>query len=334
MQDQFPVTDIDQYLQQSSMVKMAEEFDGLATGRVQVPRQVVATRIRDMIADTDILSYHDFLVPRAGPLFSHFLASIPGILEEMSRVGVALNRLSRLRAQEEDRPYLFYEIDAFDGSNGRTLAAFSGGRIKTLTCSPNRANEEHFHRHADPAQSKFIPASFLKVDPNIVATSLNDVDFQQGFDYIYETAAFQFYGKDRQFQIQHATRMLKSDGLFFFLEKFDHPDRFEYDRRERAKDELHKGHYFTVEEIEWKRQQMLLRMHDGEVFLDEFLQAVRSQFSYCYLLWNSTNFYEFVASNDGQLLKEFMSIVGGSLNEEVFVFDRPSGRNLLEFARD
>lgn len=333
MQDKSPVADIDRYLQQSSMVKMADEFDGLATGRVQVPRQGVTTRIRDMIVDADILGYHDFLVPRAGPLFVHFLASIPGILEEMSRVGVALSRLSRLRAQKEDRPYLFYEIDAFDGSNGRTLAAFSGGRIKTLTCSPNKANEEHFHRFADPVQSKFIPASFLKVDRSAVEASLGDADFYRGFDYIYETAAFQFYGKDRDFQIQHATRMLKDDGLFFFLEKLDHIDRVEYDKRERLKDELHKAHYFTPEEIEWKREQMLLRMHDGEVVLDDFVKAVGKHFSHCYLLWNSTNFYEFVASNDGQLLKEFMSIVGEPLNEDHFVFDRPSGRNLLEFAR-
>jgi hypothetical protein len=93
-----PATDVDAYLQQSSMIRLAQQFEQLATGAAQVPRQPVLTRIRNRIADTDVLEYHDRLVPKAGPLFSHFLASIPGILEEVSRVGVALSRLSRQRA--------------------------------------------------------------------------------------------------------------------------------------------------------------------------------------------------------------------------------------------
>jgi hypothetical protein len=328
-----PATNVDSYLQQSSMIRLAKQFEQLATGAAQVPRQQVRTRIRDRIADADVLEYHDRLVPNAGPLFSHFLASIPGILEEMSRVGVALSRLSRKRAERDDRPHLFYEIDAFDGSNGRTLAAFSDGNIKTLTCSPNKANEEHFHRFADPARSRFIPTSFLKLDDDVLRTLVDDRDFHDGFDYIYETAAFQFYGKDRDFQIEQGCRMLREDGLVFFLEKLDHADRQEYERRERVKDEQHKTHYFTPEEIEWKRQQMLLRMHEGEVLLDDLVSAIGRHFSHCYLLWNSTNFYEFVASNDGQRIDEFVRLLGPPLIEEPFVFERPMMRKVLERAR-
>lgn len=325
-----PATDVDTYLQQSSMIRLAQQFEQLATGAAQVPRQPVLTRIRNRIADADVLEYHDRLAPRAGPLFSHFLASIPGILEEMSRVGVALSRLSRQRAERDGRPCLFYEIDAFDGSNGRTLAAFSGGAIKTLTCSPNKANEEHFHRFADPARSRFIPMSFLKLNQDVVRRLVDDEHFHGGFDYIYETAAFQFYGKDRDFQIEQGCRMLRDDGLVFFLEKLNHADRLEYERRERVKDEQHKAHYFTPEEIEWKRQQMLLRMYEGEVLLDELVSSIGRHFSHCYLLWNSTNFYEFVASNDGRRIEEFVRLLGQPAIEEQFVFERPMLRNVLE----
>ena len=327
-----PATDVDAYLQKSSMVRLAQQFEQLATGAAQVPRQPVLTRIRNRIADADVLEYHDRLVPKAGPLFSHFLVSIPVILEEMSRVGVALSRLSRERAERDGRPCLYYEIDAFDGSNGRTLAAVSGGAIKTLTCSPNKANEEHFNRFADSTRSRFIPMSFLKLDQDVVRTLVDDEDFHSGFDYIYETAAFQFYGRDRDFQIAQGCRMLRDDGLVFFLEKLNHADRLEYERRERVKDEQHKAQYFTPEEIEWKRQQMLLRMYEGEVLLDELVSAIGRRFSHCYLLWNSTNFYEFVASNDGRRIEEFVRLLGQPSIEEQFVFERPMLRKVLERA--
>ena len=309
------------------MVSMAEYFDDLATGRTQVPRQSVQTRMRDSISDRSVLAYHDLMISNAGPLFSHFLASVPGILEEMSRVGVALTRLSQTRANK-DRLFSFYEVDGFDGSNGRALAKHSGGLIRTLTSSPNKANEAHFNRFADHSISKFHAESFLCVNRYVLDERADLHEFRHGFDYLYETAAFQFYGQDRENQIGHVASLLKDDGLAFFLEKLNHADPTEYNRREQVKDNLHKSHYFTPEEIEWKRQQMLSQMYSGQVYFDDLIKAILRHFKYVYLIWNSTNFYEFVASNNEENLEAFVCTLGQPYLADEFRFENPFSRKV------
>ncbi|MEK6296560.1 MAG: hypothetical protein V4793_35375, partial [Paraburkholderia tropica] len=76
-----------QYLENAPMIRMAEYFHSLATGSTQVPRQSVSSRVRHLLRDPEVLAYHDMMVAEAGPLFTHFLASVPAILEEMARVG-------------------------------------------------------------------------------------------------------------------------------------------------------------------------------------------------------------------------------------------------------
>jgi hypothetical protein len=321
--------DNDAYIKDSSMVRMSEYFDDLATGRTQVPRQSVATRVREKIADVDVLAYHDLMVARSGSLFTHFLASVPGILEEMSRVGVALARLAQRQRRGRDAALSFFELDAFDGTNGRALASYADGCIETLTCSPNRANQVHFERFCDPARSRFIHASCLGIDLRTIGNRSDLRHFAGGFDFMYETAAFQFYGQERREQIDHVAQMLKSDGLIFFLEKLNHEDPDEYEHRERVKDELHKAQYFTQAEIEWKRTQMLTQMHDGQVTFDALVRAIFGRFNHVFMIWNSTNFYEFVASNDRAKLLEFLELLGPPALADEFCFDRPMVREVF-----
>jgi len=318
----------DEYLNSSAMVKMAAEFNSLATGQSQVPKQSVKTRLREQITDAEVLAYHDLMVDRTGPLFTHFLASVPCILEELSRVGVAITRFVRELSKYEPRTYTFYEVDAFDGSNGRTLAAHAAGSIKTLTSSPNKGNQPYFDKFADPILSCFHAESFMRVTQNCVKQKVGFPEFATGFDFIYETAAFQFYGKEREEQIGHVAKLLRPDGLVFFLEKLNHPDMNVYERREAAKDDLHKSHYFTREEIEWKRKQMLTQMHDGQVLLEDLVSAIKGHFTHVFLLWNSTNFYELVASNDASRIGQFMATIGDPVIPVEFCFESPVMRRL------
>lgn len=307
-------------LKRSSMLQLAEHFHRLATGATQVPAQSLSSHLRHAIADADVVAYHDHLVAKAGPLFLHFLASVPYILEEMARVGVALIRLSQTLRTDDEQTFNFFEIDAFDGSNGRALAAHAKGLINTFTTSPNKANQAHFQRHADPARSLFYPQSFLTLQPRLFAETPY-ARFQEGFDYVYETAAFQFYNRDRKAQIGHIKPLLKPGALAFFLEKLNHQDVEQYLERERVKDEVFKTRYFTAEEIEWKREQMLEQMQNGQVLMHELLEALCSHFKYVYLLWNSTNFYEFVASDDKARLEQFVSLLGPVNQPDGFCFE-------------
>jgi len=309
--------------QNSSMFKLAEHFHNLATGSTQVPSRSVTSHLRETIADANVIAYHDRLVAEAGPLFSHFLASVPYILEEMARIGVALTRLSQARCTTPEQRFSFFEVDAFDGSNGRALAANSGGLIQTLTCSPNRANQLAFDQFASSEHSLFYPQPFFKVSPSLLSTAPFQ-RFSEGFDYIYETAAFQFYTQDRDLQISHIKPLLKPGGLAFFLEKVNHADPQEYLRREALKDESFKTRYFTAEEIEWKRIQMLEQMENGQVCMDVLVTAIQRHFKHVFLLWNSTNFCEFVASDNEDHIEHLINLLGPINQPHHFCFENAS----------
>ncbi|KII29724.1 hypothetical protein [Pseudomonas fluorescens] len=324
---------LDRDLQQSAMLKLAGHFHSLATGASQVPLQSLHSHLRSQIADPQMLDYHDLLIEGAGPLFSHFLASVPYILEELSRVGVALTRLSQASVREPGQTFSLFEVDAFDGSNGRALAGHSQGLIRSFTSSPNQANQIAFDRHADPALSRFFPQSVFKVSPAVLQ-SPEYQDFGQGFDYIYEMAAFQFYSRDRERQIAHLQQFLKPGGLVFFLEKLNHAEPQEYLRRERVKDEVFKTRYFSAEEISWKRQQMLEQMQNGQVTLEELASALTARFKHVHLLWNSSNFCEFVASDDADQLERFLALLGPVVQPAGFCFEGSRLGALLPSPRD
>ncbi|WP_434600731.1 class I SAM-dependent methyltransferase [Pseudomonas sp. Z4-7] len=313
-------TDLDRDLQKSAMLKLAGHFHSLATGASQVPMQSLGSHLRGEIQDPLVLDYHDRLIEGAGPLFSHFLASVPYILEELSRIGAALTRLAEANIRETGQTFSLFEVDAFDGSNGRAVAGHSNGLIRSFTSSPNRANQVAFDRYADPALSRFYPQSVFKVTPDLLQQPEYRL-FSQGFDFIYEMAAFQFYSRDRDRQIAHIQQFLKPGGLVFFLEKLNHPDPEEYLRRERVKDEQFKTRYFSEEEIHWKRQQMLEQMQNGQVTFEELAGALCARFKCVHLLWNSSNFCEFVASDDPQQIERLVRLLGPVVQPADFCFE-------------
>jgi len=312
----------DQELEQSAMLKLAGHFNSLATGASQVPMQPLDSHLRSTIQDSRVLDYHDRLIEGAGPLFLHFLASVPYVLEELSRVGVALTRLAETNNKATGQTFSLFEVDAFDGSNGRALAGHSKGLIRSFTSSPNQANQVIFDRHADPELSQFFAQSVFRVTPELLRAPAF-ARFNQGFDFIYEMAAFQFYNRDRDAQISHIKQFLKPGGLVFFLEKLNHPDPGEYLRRERIKDEVFKTRYFSDEEIRWKRQQMLEQMENGQVTLQELVTALAGRFRCVYLLWSSSNFCEFVASDDPQQIEVFINLLGPVVQPAEFCFEGP-----------
>lgn len=313
-------TRLERDLQQSAMFKLAGHFHSLATGASQVPLQPLDSHLRSEIQDPKVLDYHDRLIAGAGPLFSHFLASVPYILEELARVGVALTRLAQANSSDTAQTFSLFEVDAFDGSNGRALTGHSHGLIRTFTSSPNLANQITFERHADPALSLFFPQSVFKVTPALLQTP-EFYQFSEGFDFIYEMAAFQFYSCDRARQISHIKQFLKPGGLVFFLEKLNHPNPDEYLRREQIKDEDFKTRYFSEEDICWKRQQMLEQMQNGQVTLEELVSALSARFKIVHLIWSSSNFCEFVASDDPKQVAQFLDLIGRVVQPPKFCFE-------------
>lgn len=206
-------------------------------------------------------------------------------------------------------------MDAFDGTQARTIANLAGPSIRTLTCSPNHANEAYFKRFAQSEISHYAQCSLFDVSAPVAG-------FEGGFDLIYETAALQFYGPERQQQLAHVVSHLAPDGVAIFLEKMNQEDPEEYQRREKAKDTLFKTRYFSIEEIEWKTRNFLHDMVHGQVTVPQFARAAVNHFAHIRVIWHSTNFYEIAASNDLAALDDFCNRLGPIANESEFLFDK------------
>ena len=299
----------------SSMQKLGTRFDKLATGAIQRPREPVTSKFGEAEVGARRAAYQTKLSIGAGPLFMHFMASIPCIQEEMARIGCATADWAWERQAETGRPLRFFEMDAFDGTQARTLAQFAGSAIRTLTCSPNASNEAYFKRFAQPEISQYQQCSLFDVSAPVAG-------FEGGFDLIYETAALQFYGPERKRQLAHVASHLAANGVAIFLEKMNHECPMEYQRRETAKDMIFKTRYFSVEEIKWKTRNFLHDMVRGQVTLQQFALAAQNHFAHTRVIWHSTNFYEVAASNDLMALDAFCGRLGPIAIESDFVFDQ------------
>ena len=229
---------------------LSNQFNNLVTGTMQVPKIPIAGNSSFLSTDPSLLKFHDLFVENMGPGVKHFCASIPWVTEELCRMGAALAKLANAQQKKANEPFTFYEMAAFDGAYGRTLAEHTKGLIRTLSNSPTKLNEYHFERLTRYNYSNFHVGSFEDITSDYIASQANLHLFKNGFDFIYEKAAFQFYGRDRVNQVKHVSDLLKDTGLVIFLEKIMHADLEKYQQRELIKDQQYKSLYFSKEEIE------------------------------------------------------------------------------------
>ncbi|MEL0636780.1 hypothetical protein V6259_08395 [Marinomonas sp. TI.3.20] len=296
----------------SAMIKLKENFKDLAEGNIQIPKGKLNSRIKNCIDDKVLSLYQDLLINDSGPLFKHFLASIPNILEELSRISISLKKLN----ESDDFLCSYWEIEAFDGTNGRALNKILKTEINILTNSPNFSNKKYFINYNSSGKNYFEFGTFFEI---------YDLMFQkkQFFDFIYEMAAFQFYGRDRYEHVSLVKKRLAKRGIAIFLEKLMNSDENEFILQEDTKDWIYKKRFFSEEEIIWKRKFMLEDMHKGLLTKNEFEITLCSLFENVALIWNSTNFYEYLATNDTEKFDRFLCEIGDPYIETVFQFYMP-----------
>jgi hypothetical protein len=276
-------------------------FERIASGAAQRPHVRVTADPRFLQSDEEFNAYHDVLQRNFGTFLHHGCASIPFLLEELIRVGVAIVRLARARRET----LRYYETSSADGTAARTLAEYADGRIHTLTDSPNPANASVFQSLCGHAYSHFYEGSFADVTPALIDERYPSLS--GGFDVIWENTTFQMYGAFRDEQLAYVRRLLKPNGLMLFLEKMKHDDPAEYARRESIKDREFKARYFSAAEIVAKKSEIIETMERGQVTLDEFTRVAHRHFEHVVLIWNSANFYQIAASNDAATMDAFLS---------------------------
>ncbi|MCC3770519.1 hypothetical protein [Streptomyces sp. UNOC14_S4] len=299
-----------------------EHLHRIAGGVDQLPIARVAADEEFLSGSDDLTRYHEIFQRNMGTFYEHFAASIPFILEEQCRIGVGMHRLAQQLTQGEEAYLAFRETSVGDGTNGRTMAEFSEGLIRTLSCSSSIHNKTSFDRLCSHDCSRFHQGSFVEVTPEYIASRPDLHCFRDGFDVIYENVTFQFYGPERADLIGYVSRQLKPEGVMIFMEKLRQPDPQEYLARERIKDELFKSRYFRAGEISAKRVNMLVDMERGQVDFALLVDAIEQHFEHAYLIWNSTNFYEFAASNSAAGMARFLSVLDPVHVPAEFRFER------------
>lgn len=303
------------------VTSLLSTFEKIAAGEVQVPRTPVVAAKDFLNDDKERIAFHEVLQKNLGTFLRHGCASIPHLFEELVRVGIAINKLAQTKSSEGSPFFFFYETSSADGTFARTVAEIAAGRILTLTDSPNEANEAEFNRLRRHDYSTFFKGCFAEVTPALLAGRYPHL--KEGFDFIWENTTFQMYGAYRDEQIAYVKRLLKPSGVMLFLEKMNHADSCEYDRREIIKDRDFKARYFTEAQIAGKRRDIIETMERGQVELGEFVKTASEQFAHVHLIWNSSNFCHIAASNDARSMGLFLSHLGDPYVPEPFGAEKP-----------
>ncbi|MEM9219975.1 MAG: hypothetical protein AAGD25_37315 [Cyanobacteria bacterium P01_F01_bin.150] len=296
----------------SPRIKILHEyFRQLSSGESQVPRQPVRASEDFLSQATDLSKYHHLLCQNMGPMVHHFCASVPFSLEEHCRTGIACVRLAHTLAKEDNDYFTYYGLSAGDGTRERTIAEYSNGLIRTLTDSPTIENMKSFSYSCNPDYSKFYHGIFCDITLEFLSLQPEFNLYKNGFDFIFIPIVFPFYGPDRITQIKYVSDLIKQDGLVICMEKLkDDQDISKYHKFEKIKDQKFKVNYFLDEEISFKEQSLLKGMSDaGQVDFTTIINALKYHFEHVYLIWNSANFYEFVASHNGDRIEQFISLL-------------------------
>ena len=286
-----------------------DHLDDIASGVRQPTTAIPQGNLNYLSSHDKLIDYHHLFQKNMGTFYHHLSASIPLFVEEQCRIGVSLSKLAESLFTGEDEYFTFLETGVGDGANGRTMAEFSNGLIRTLSTSNSIYNKENFHRLCNHDYSRFHHGCFADITPEYLTSQPNLAFFEQGFNFIYENVTFPFYGTEREDVIDYLARLLKKEGLMIFLEKLKHSDETEYRRREKIKDEKFKKQYFSQGDVIDKRRGMLTVLERGQVDFETLTSAIKKHFKYVYFIWNSTNFYEFVASNHELTISKFLDLL-------------------------
>lgn len=292
-------------------------FGSTAAGRSGKP-------VRKPMADTRLLPREDLLrtlvalhATRQGHFDQHYHSSIPYRLEEECRMAHAVLKYALQRSV----PLTLYSLGTAEGTMARTLSELAGGHIETLSCSPNPENHECFLAYGEPPHAEFFVGPFHRLTKDVLQGAPRLTKFADGFDLILEDTTFQMYSPNRAKQIEYVGQHLKEDGIFVFVEKFRTQDVDEYVRRENQKDHGFKARYFQPDEIERKKSLVLDTMFNNEVSLAQMSHAIRSQFRYCAMTWNSGNFYSLAASNAKDNLDRYLRQMEEPAIPHEYVYD-------------
>lgn len=250
----------------------------------------------------------------SGNFDNHIKTSIPGFDEVQNAVGSSL-----LKTYGRDGADIL-DIGSSEGALIKALSDASEGRIRTTGVDPNPDMLRTYNTKPQADGSRSVLAAFGGADDagkvaweEADGTPIPFFDPQgQQYDAAHEAMVFQFISNARKAQAERVKQLLKPKGVAIFEEKFGNPKSI-FDANEAKKD-LYKSRYYTPEQMEIKRKEVLNTgndavegMTDLQVSQAEMEAILRDTFRNRAQFWDSGNFKGYAASDDNRALEDFLN---------------------------
>lgn len=126
------------------------------------------------------------------------------------------------------------------------------------------------------------------------------------FDIALEILGFQFFTKEREAQIKEMKRIART---CVFCEKFSTTDTAYWEKSEKLKDMYWKSKFFTKEEIEAKKKNVLEEMGEYLFNQERFVSLLLDNFNFVKLIYRAGNFEGYICS-DEPLIKDYLQFPG------------------------
>ena len=256
--------------------------------------------------------YNKFIA-EGGNFNQHIFTSIPTFYETQV---VKMAALSYLINNNPDFGHAgptttILDIGGTEGAWAKALAK-NNPSVNISVIDPSRQAKQVFEGGDFVSNAGFIHSAFSHrpedIDKFFIEQGQQPIRFtglqNLKYDVVHESMAFQFMDNDRAGQIKFIKENLLNDnGILIIEEKFLDDNKAIYDANETKKD-FFKRQYYTEEQLNNKKLNVLLNMEGKQVSVQEIQRILGENFANVAQYWDAGNFKGFIAS-DSPVIESF-----------------------------
>ena len=286
------------------------------------PRYMPKTAYQQLIDlnNSNIYKFQDDynkFIANGGNFNQHIFTSIPTFYEaqvvKMAALSFLINN-NPLQVGEfggPAQPYKILDIGGTEGAWAKALAK-NNPLVDIAVIDPSRQAKQVFEGGDFVSNAGFIHSAFSHrpedIDKFFIEQGQQPIRFtglqNLKYDVVHESMAFQFMDNDRAGQIKYIKENLLNDnGILIIEEKFLDDNKAIYDANETKKD-FFKRQYYTEEQLNNKKFNVLLNMEGKQVSVQEIQRILGENFANVEQYWDAGNFKGFIAS-DSPVIESF-----------------------------
>ena len=215
-----------------------------------------------------------------GNFDNHIFKSIPTYFENLVNKANVLSNLNDVK---------ILDLGASDNLLLRAINMLTFNKIELTALDCN--NDMYVNSFNKPFATEYICAPFIYDFDDMKAHDFNN----EKFDIVNASMFYQFINNDRAFQIAETKKVLTDGGVLIIDEKC--VDNSEIWQENELLKDAYKSQYFTQKEMDVKKEEVLVGMHNDMISINELLLILRSNFKYVKMYWTAANFYGFACSD-------------------------------------